>query len=127
MLKVMLADDEPVILRGLRKLVPWEKYGLEIIGTANNGIDLLKKAKQQLPHIIISDISMPGLTGMDVIHQISRLNLPIKFIFISANSDPALIKAAEEFGAVDYLLKPIKKEKLDRAILRSVKKLQETC
>jgi two-component system, response regulator YesN len=114
----MLADDEPVILRGLRKIIPWNKYGLEIIGDATNGIDLLKNAKEKAPDIIISDITMPGLSGMDVIQQARQLNLPAKFIFVSAYSDSELKEAAKDYGAYAYLVKPINKVELEQAVIK---------
>ncbi|MEH7121600.1 response regulator, partial [Neobacillus vireti] len=98
MLKVLLADDEPVILRGLKKLIPWEKYGLEIIGESTNGVDLLKSAKENSPDLIISDISMPGLSGIDVIKHMRKLDFSTIFIFVSAYNDSSLINTAKEYG-----------------------------
>ncbi|MFP3126567.1 response regulator [Ectobacillus funiculus] len=120
MLKVLLADDEPIILRGLKKIIPWESYGFEIIGDATNGVDLLETAKEKLPDLIISDICMPGLSGMDVIQHAKKLNLKTKFIFVSAFSDSALIKAAKDYGAHAYLVKPIKKDELEQAVLKAI-------
>jgi two-component system response regulator YesN len=121
MLKVLLADDEPVILRGLKKIIPWEDYGLEIIGEATNGLDLLETAKENLPDLIISDISMPGLSGIEVIEQMRKLDLSTKFIFVSAYNDSAHINTAKEYGAEDYLIKPINKDELEQVIVRTIK------
>jgi two-component system, response regulator YesN len=117
---VLLADDEPVIIRGLKKIIPWNKYGLEIIGDASNGIELLKNVKEKSPDLIISDISMPGLSGMDVIKQARELNLPAKFIFVSAFSDSYLKETAKDYGAYAYLVKPINKVELEKAVLSAI-------
>jgi two-component system, response regulator YesN len=127
MLKVLLADDEPVILRGLRKLIPWDHYGLEIIGTVTNGVDLLKSTLENTPDIVISDICMPGMSGIDVIKHLNKSNRTTKFIFISAYSDTKIIDNAKENGAEAYLVKPIKKIELEMAISKTLLYLQESC
>jgi two-component system, response regulator YesN len=83
MIRLLLADDEPMIIRGLRKLIPWEEYGVEIIGSVNNGMDLIQAVEEKSPDIIISDVCMPGLSGVDVIRKLRELNLNTKVIFIS--------------------------------------------
>jgi two-component system, response regulator YesN len=127
MLKVLLADDEPVILRGLRKLIPWDHYGLEIIGTVTNGVDLLKSTLENTPDIVISDICMPGMSGIDVIKHLNKSNRTTKFIFISAYSDTKIINNAKENGAEAYLVKPIKKIELEQALSKTLLYLQESC
>jgi two-component system, response regulator YesN len=127
MLKVLLADDEPVILRGLRKLIPWDHYGLEIIGTVTNGVDLLKFTLENTPDIVISDICMPGMSGIDVIKHLNKSNRTTKFIFISAYSDTKIIDNAKENGAEAYLVKPIKKVELEKALSKTLLYLQESC
>jgi two-component system, response regulator YesN len=127
MLKVLLADDEPVILRGLRKLIPWDHYGLEIIGTVTNGVDLLKSTLENTPDIVISDICMPGMSGIDVIKHLNKSNRTTKFIFISAYSDTKIIDNAKENGAEAYLVKPIKKVELEKALSKTLLYLQESC
>jgi two-component system response regulator YesN len=127
MLKVLLADDEPVILRGLRKLIPWDHYGLEIIGSVTNGVDLLKSTLENTPDIVISDICMPGMSGIDVIKHLNKSNRTTKFIFISAYSDTKIINNAKENGAEAYLVKPIKKTELEQALSKTLLYLQESC
>jgi two-component system, response regulator YesN len=127
MLRVLLADDEPVILRGLRKLIPWDHYGLEIIGTVTNGVDLLKSTLENKPDIVISDICMPGMSGIEVIKHLNKSNRTTKFIFISAYSDTKIIDNAKENGAEAYLVKPIKKIELELAISKTLLYLQESC
>jgi two-component system, response regulator YesN len=119
-MRLLLADDEPVILRGLKKLLPWNEYGLEIIGEANNGLELLKSVEELTPEIIISDICMPGLTGVDVIKKIRELNMNTKVIFVSGFEEFSYVKEAMKNGAIDYLVKPINKIELEKVIMHTV-------
>lgn len=107
MIRVLLADDEPMILKGLRKIIHWENYGLEIIGEAKEGKSLWKLARQLKPDIVITDIEMPHMSGIDFIKKLRDRNFGIKVLFISAYEDFAYAKSAIEYGASGYLVKPL--------------------
>lgn len=64
MYRVIIIDDEPIIVKGLSKMVPWEKYRCEVVGTAEDGLEGLELIRQLRPHIIISDIYMPKMDGL---------------------------------------------------------------
>ena len=64
MYRVIIIDDEPIIVKGLSKMVPWEKYGCEVVGTAEDGLEGLELIRQLRSHIIISDIYMPKMDGL---------------------------------------------------------------
>lgn len=113
MLKLLLADDERIILRGLRKLLPWESRGMQIVGEVYNGKELLQAIEQLKPDIVISDIVMPGLTGTEVLKRIRELGLSTVVIFMSAFRDFSFAQEALAYGAIDYLIKPIDQEKLE--------------
>ena len=81
MFKVILADDEPVIIRGLRKLIAWDKLDAEVIADACDGEELLRKVQKLQPDIIVSDVVMPKLTGLDVIAEIRKNDWNVKVIF----------------------------------------------
>jgi two-component system response regulator YesN len=125
MLSVILADDEPVILRGLTKLIDWEKLGLTLIGEAHKGDDLLKAIIEHTPDIVITDISMPGMTGIDVLKQLKKLGIQSKVIFISAYREFSYAQDALSYGAVDYLIKPIDRKKLVQILLKTVTDISE--
>lgn len=65
MLKVLLVDDEPFILQGIKVIIDWEKEGFEIAATAENGLEALEYLKKEKVDLIIADIRMPGMTGLD--------------------------------------------------------------
>ena len=67
MLKVLLVDDEPFIVQGLSALIDWEKEGFEIAATAENGLEALEYLKKEKVDLIIADIRMPGMTGLELL------------------------------------------------------------
>ena len=83
MFKIILADDEPIIIKGLRKMIKWEELNAEIVAEAKNGEELLKKIQEYEPDIVISDVAMPRMTGLDVIKAIRANESNTKVIFLS--------------------------------------------
>jgi len=124
-LSVVLADDEPLILRGLSKLIPWEEHGISIIGFAYDGKELLDMIEERKPDIVISDISMPHFTGIDIIKEVTRRQLACKVIFISAYQEFTYARDAIAYGAVDYLVKPVKKSDLEAVLAKTVSLIRE--
>ncbi len=120
MLRMILADDEPVITRGIKKLIDWEQLGITIIGEYDNGNSAMENILAQKPDIALLDISMPGMTGMEILKDIHRLQLPTKVIYISGFQDFEYVRTAITYGAVDYLLKPVIREELLRAVEKAV-------
>lgn len=125
MLKAILADDEPIIIKGLKKLIPWEELGIVIVGEAMTGRGLMEQIENKLPDLVITDISMPDGSGIDVIKEVQRKQLRTKIVFISAYQEFSYAKDALAFGAVDYLVKPIEKRLLLEAVSKAMLQLQE--
>ncbi|MBB6733319.1 response regulator [Cohnella zeiphila] len=124
-IRVLIADDEPMILKGLRKLIPWAERGMEIVGQAGDGDELAKRIAELGPDVVISDISMPHRSGIDILRTIGERELPVKMIFISAYQEFAYAKEALSLGAVDYLIKPIEKEQLGAALDKAAALIRE--
>jgi len=100
--RVLIADDHSIVAEGLRSLLA---KSCDVIGMAQNGRDLLVEARNLEPDIIVLDVGMPLLNGLDAARQI-KVKLPkIKFVFLTMNEDPNLAAAAMELGAVGYVLK----------------------
>jgi two-component system response regulator YesN len=125
-LSVMMADDERVIIRGLKKLIDWDRLGLTLIGEVYKGDALLKGIIEHTPDIVITDISMPGLNGIEVLKELRKLGLQTKVIFISAYREFSYAKDALSYGAVDYLIKPIDRKKLDQLLITTVNDIHES-
>ena len=125
MYKVYLLDDEPFILEGLKYIVDWEDYGFEIVGSANNGEDGLKEILSMDIDLVLTDIMMPKMTGLELIDNLIKLNYHTNFIVLSAFQEFEYAKKAISMGAENYILKPIDSEELEKSIINIKKKLKE--
>lgn len=106
MIKVLIADDEYIMRQGLKYIINWEDEGYEIVGEAANGQEALKLAQELCPHIIICDIVMPVLDGVDL-SQLIHENYPnIQLIILSGYDNFEYVKSTLMNGAADYILKP---------------------
>jgi YesN/AraC family two-component response regulator len=112
MLHAIIADDEDKICALIQKLVDWDALGIRPIATANNGIDALQLIEQHKPDIVITDIRMPGLDGIQLVERTRERAIPASFVIISGYKQFEYAHQAIKFGVEDYLLKPIKKDEL---------------
>lgn len=121
MIKMILADDEPVITKGIRKLIDWEQMGIQIIGEYEDGKSAFAAILRDRPEIALLDISMPGMSGVEIIRECHGLQCGTHIIFISGFQEFEYAKAALDYGAADYLLKPVIREELLKAVEKCVK------
>ncbi|WP_166239696.1 response regulator [Paenibacillus turpanensis] len=123
--KVILVDDEPIILRSLKAAIPWQELNLSICGEARNGEQALQLVLEEAPHIVISDIRMPVIDGISLMKEVMARHPKLVFIFISGYGEFEYAREALRQGAFDYMLKPIDHEELTDMIERAVAKLDE--
>lgn len=109
-LRILLIDDEPIIAQGLTRNFPWKKVPAELVGTAGDGAEGWRLVLEQQPDLVISDIVMPGLTGLDLAERIEHHGLPTRIILISAYDQFSYAQEAVQRGVSAYLLKPIDHE-----------------
>lgn len=113
MLKILLVDDEHFILQGLMVLIDWEAEGYEIAAIASNGKEALDYLKEHTVDLVIADIMMPEMTGLELLENVQREHVSeASFVIMSGYGDFAFAQQAIRFGCIDYLLKPVKKEEL---------------
>ncbi len=125
MLKVLLVDDEPFIVQGLSVLIDWQKEGYEIIATAANGKEALEYLKENKVDLIIADIKMPVMSGLELLETIRKEQISdAYFVILSGYSDFAFAQQAIRHKCMDYVLKPVEKEELT-AILRKAARMSE--
>ncbi len=119
MLKVMLVDDEPFIMQGLSVLIDWEDLGYRIVKTASNGGEAYEYLKENSVDLIISDVSMPVMSGLDLLKKIREEGLSdAYFVILSGYNDFDYARQAIRYTCMDYLLKPINKEELTDILKR---------
>lgn len=124
MLKVFLVEDESLIREGLRDTIPWEQYGYEFVGDAQDGEMALPLIRKTKPDVLITDIKMPFMDGLSL-SKIVNNELPnTKIIIISGYDDFEYARQAIELGATQYLLKPITKLALRKALLDLKEKIE---
>ena len=123
MYTVLLVDDEEMILKGLQKLIHWEDYGLEITGVAQNGHAALALLKESPRDILISDIRMPEMGGIELLREVRALGLSTKTIIISGHDDFSYVQHTLRLGIENYLLKPVNEEELSATLLTITEKL----
>ncbi|GFH42720.1 hypothetical protein Hs30E_12710 [Lactococcus hodotermopsidis] len=105
-LKVLIVDDELSIRAGIRNLINWEESGFTLVGEATNGRDALTQIEQYQPHIVLTDIIMPLLNGVELSNIIAKNYPEIQVIVLSSHDDFDLVKSSFQNGIVDYILKP---------------------
>lgn len=120
MRKVLLADDESVIVKGLSKLIDWAALEIEVIGEATDGLMAAQMLEQTHPDLVVSDIRMPGLTGLELMERYKGGMQAPKFIFVSGYEEFEYARQALSGGAVDYLLKPVSAEALEKAVRKAL-------
>ena len=111
--RVLVADDHVIVAQGLGRLLEGE---VEIVATANDGQQLVERAREHRPDIIVSDVNMPGMSGLEAMRRLKADGLRSKFIFLTIHTDSRLASEAMRAGASGYLLKHAAAEELIDAI-----------
>jgi DNA-binding NarL/FixJ family response regulator len=104
MIKVILADDHHLVRQGIRSLLE-KAEDIEVIAEAENGLEAVKLAERYQPQVLVMDIGMPRLNGVQAAEQIRNLDLPTKVVILSMHSDEMVVRQAIRSGAWGYLLK----------------------
>lgn len=112
LLKLVIVDDEPILLQGLLDTYDWESMGFEVVGSAKSGVQALEVIRREQPHVVLTDIRMKQMTGLMVMEEIQKEQISCLFVVLSAYRDFEYAKHACDLGAYAYLLKPIDDEQL---------------
>lgn len=125
MWKVLIADDEPKIRKGIKMSIDWQKMDLELCGMATNGKEAFSMIEEYNPDICLIDICMPFINGLSVIEKIHKINEQIICIVITGYDDFEYAQKAVSVGAFEYILKPVDEIKLNEALIRAKKVLSK--
>lgn len=123
--RVVLADDEPEVLRSIQRTLDWEKYGFSVVGAFLNGLDVLEFLENHDVDIVFTDIRMPFMDGIELMHKIKEKYPYIKLVIISGYDDFQYAKEALIHGVLDYILKPINAREMSE-VLQKVKDKMDT-
>ncbi len=125
MWKILIADDEEIECRGLEMMIRKNFKMAELLPSVYNGVDLIKKAERFQPDVILADINMPGLNGLEALEMLRLKALNAKVIINTAYNDFAYIRKALQLGASDFLSKPVYEEELVKAISKVLGVLEQ--
>lgn len=125
MLKMIIADDERIIRETISTLIDWKQYGIELIGLCSNGMEAYDMILDESPELVITDIRMPGMNGLDLIARISETDLDTQFILLSGYGEFEYAKQAMKYGVRHYLLKPCNEQQIIDAVRESSKDCYE--
>ena len=107
MIRVVLVDDEKWSLYGLTHLIDWGKFGCEIIATATTGQEALSACRENKPDLLITDICMPDMSGLELAQALLSERKELAVVFITGHEEIKYAQTAIRLGVFDYLLKPI--------------------
>lgn len=127
MTKLLIVDDEPLVQIGIKSMLNWMEFGIEICGTADNGVNALKLIEEYSPEIVITDIRMPIMNGLELVKTCSDRygRIPL-FIILTSYEEFSLIKEALSYHVLDYLVKlELDAPSLSKAINQALERLEE--
>lgn len=116
-MKVLIAEDEPIVTRYLKRILE-SVGGFQVMATCESGEEALEVCRQGWPDLLITDIRMPGISGLDLIRRIREQNTNIQVVIVSAYKDFSYAKEAISLGVEDYITKPINPDELNSTLLR---------
>lgn len=125
MLKVVVVEDEELVRKGIVLTVDWASVDCAVVGEAANGEEALEVIERYKPDLIITDIKMPKMDGIEMIYQLRKRGNDAYLIILTAYSDFSYAQSALRFGAVDYLLKPFHDGELEQVIHRIQRRERE--
>lgn len=124
-LTVMVADDDYNICVLIKSLIDWDGLELECVGEYYNGADIFEEIKKTKPNIVLTDINMPGLDGLELVHCVQNMGLATEFILLSGYKSFDYAHTAIKYGIRNYLLKPINKNELKDNLLDIKARIKE--
>lgn len=124
MKKVMIVEDEELILQGIRNIVDWEALGLSVVHMAHDGVEALEMWEREPVHIVVTDISMPEMDGLTLLRKIREKEEQVRFIILTGYDEFAYAREAVRLDVENYILKPIDEEELQRQLRETVMKLE---
>ena len=125
MFHVVIADDESRIIKTIMSSIAWTKLGLSVVGIASDGLQALDLAEREKADILITDIRMPVLDGLELCERLHKISPKTQIILISGYADFSYAQKGIELGVLGYCLKPLNISELQRLLIKAVKSIQK--
>jgi len=125
MYTVVVADDEEELRRALIRKVDWESIGFSVVGEAENGVEALELVEKHEPDLLLTDIRMPFLSGIELARQVREVRPATQIAFLSGFDDFSYAQQAIQYNIVSYMLKPISADELTEELVKIRKKIDE--
>lgn len=122
--KVVIIDDEPLIVEGLSRSIPWDKWNCQVVGFANDGKEGIEVIRREKPSIVISDINMPKMDGLSMIAALKSEFPYMQITILTGYREFEFVQSAINLGVTRFLLKPSKMDELFEAIETMIEKLK---
>lgn len=126
MYRILIVDDEEMIKQGLSHLINWSELNIEVAGFASNGREAMERISEHVPDILLCDIRMPVMDGLQLLASIAEAGLEIRTIILTGYEDFAYMKSAMKYKVENYLLKPVDREELLSTLLNVVEQLDKS-
>lgn len=120
---MLLVDDEPIITKGIQAILNWEDYGFEVVSIAQDGVEALSYLKENTVHLLITDIMMPKMSGLELIQEAKSIQPFMKSIILSGYQEFDFVKQGIKLGIENYLLKPVDEDELLKTVQAISQKL----
>ena len=127
MYKALLVDDEALTREAISENIPWEKLGFELIASCENGRDAMERMKQAPPDLLLTDICMPYVDGIELARYVHENHPDTKTVIISGYDEFEYAKQAVRYQVMEYILKPITPTELTEVLFRVKESLDEKC
>ncbi|WP_261305374.1 response regulator [Paenibacillus andongensis] len=124
-LRMCVIDDIKIVVQGISNQINWETYGIRIVGTAGNGERGIELILETEPHIVLTDIRMPKMDGLEMTKQVLEKFPRTKIVFLSGYTDFQYAQQAVQLGAFDYIVKPFTPQKIIEVVLKAKKSIEE--
>ena len=122
---VVVADDEEEIRRSLVRRVKWEEIGFEVVGEAENGADALELVEKLEPDLLLTDIKMPFLSGIELARAVREVRPMVQIAFLSGFDDFTYAQQAIQYNIVSYMLKPISAKEIEAELIKIKKAMDQ--
>ncbi|CAM4493266.1 two-component system response regulator YesN [Paenibacillus endophyticus] len=126
MIKVLIVDDEKIVRKGLVSFMPWQDFGMVVVGEANNGENALQFLETNKVDLLLTDLSMPVMSGIELMKEVRRIHPNIQIVVLTLHQDFEYVQEALRLGAIDYIAKTQLEKEQFKDVLSRISSLFDT-